>query len=284
MIFKKNKFKIYENKIKYNKINLIYNIELESKITNPIKKLKILHLSDTHFQNKKYLKEEYKLLTKIFEKEKFDLIFHTGDVIDKNVNEFEIEFQNFLKSLKSRYGKFFVLGNHNLYKKNQIKKIEKIMQKNNFKNLTNTNYKINLEEQKIKINLIGLDDAFKGKPNYNSALKNINITQKKKEFNILLTHNLDALKKEKMRYFNLIFSGHLHAGEFNFGIFDGITYLKLVGHFKNIHKQKKGFKQLSNNLISFIHPSNYCGICDKTNNLFNRIFTKKAGPVIIKIK
>jgi len=283
MIFQIKKIKIIENKIKYNKTNIINRIKLSSKITNPIKNFKILHLSDTHFQNKKYLKEEYKKLKKIFEKEEFDFIFHTGDIIEKNVEEFEKEFQDFLKSLKSKYGKYFVYGNHDLYKKKQIEKIKNIMNKNGFENLTNTNKQI--KTNKIKINLIGLDDDYIGNPNYKNSLKNITIpTKKNNEFNILLTHNLDALKKEKTKYFNLVLSGHLHAGEFNFGIIDGTSFLKLKSHFKNIHKQKKGFKLLSKTTISHIHPANFCGICDKTKRKINRLFTKKAGPVIIEIK
>lgn len=253
--------------------NIIYNLKIKSNQFEKIKKLKILHLSDTHFKNKKDLKKEYNILSKIIKEENFDLIFHTGDIIDKNIEEFEIEFKEFLKNIKSKYGKFYILGNHDYYS-NQTEKLNKIMKKTNFINLTNSNLNIKINE-KNSINLIGLDDNYKGNPNFKKATKNI----KEEEFNILLTHNIDALLPSQTKFFNIILSGHLHAGEFNFGLFDGITILKIIKHYKNTHKQTKGFKFLSKKTISFIHPGNFCGICQYK---ISRIFTQKPGIVILE--
>ena len=279
----KENFKKEEIHLPFNKKKIIYRIKIFSPITKELNGLKILHLSDTHFKNKNSSKKEYKILEKIFENQIFDIVIHTGDIIDRDINEFTEEFQNFLKNLDSKYGKYFVFGNHDLYK-GEENEIEKIMTNCGFENLTNKSKKItisdkNNNEKKREIFIVGLDDNYKGKPNFKKATKKT----KKENFNILITHNLDALKKENIDYFKMIFSGHLHAGEFNFLNYTGVTFLKMIKHYEDINKQIKDFKQIGNETISFSHPANYCGICDKTK-IINRTFTKKAGPVIIEFK
>ena len=270
----------YKHSLDYN--TKIYEVNLKSKQTYKLKNLKILHLSDTHFKNSKKQKKEYVKLKSLLKDEIFDLIIHTGDIVDKSYKCFFEEYKDFLNSLQSNLGKFFILGNHDYRDEKEIeskinsKKVIKIMESLNFKSLINSSVKLKYND--FAFNLIGLDDIICGKPDFEKATSQT----KKTDFNILLTHNLDVIKKSQVDYFNLIFSGHLHAGEFNLGLFDGIMVLKLEGHYKNIHKQTKGFKSLGKNTLSFSHPGNFSAMTYKF--CLPRMFTYKAGSVIINFE
>lgn len=264
----------YKHSLNYH--TKIYEVDFISNQTIKLKNLKILHLSDTHFRNSKKQKTEYIKIKSLLKNEQFDLIIHTGDIVDNSHEDFLFEYRDFLKSLKSKLGKYFILGNHDYNRESDSRKIIEIMESLNFSSLINSSIKINYNN--FRFNLIGLDDNIFGKPDFKKATENTN----EKDFNILLTHNLDVLPKDKIEYFNFIFSGHLHAGEFNLGLIDGITILKLEKHYKNIHKQKKGFKSLAKNTLSFSHPANFSAMSHKFK--IPRLFTHKAGSVIINFK
>ena len=280
-MFFKNKIKeIKQNILKINKTTQIYNYTIPITQNHKIKNLKILHLSDTHFSKLKNEKLKNKKLFNKLKKETFDIIIHTGDIIDNYLNEFSKENRNHLKELKAKYGKFYVNGNHE-YLNNEKKEIENLMKKLNFENISNKIKKITLNNNKEKtnnnnkqINLIGIDPL--SKENLNGLKIN------KNEFNILLTHNLDLIKKEKIPLFDFILSGHLHSGEINLGIISGITFLKLKNQFKNKYNQIKKFKKLNQTTISFIHPGMHTHITTKFK--LPRILTQKEGAVIIKFK
>jgi len=274
MFFKTKKVNFTKNILKINKTTKIYKYNINCENTKKLKKIKILHLSDTHFSKfKPNIKKNNELFSKLKNK-KFDIIIHTGDIIEYSLNEFLKKDRNHLKNLKAKYGKYYVNGNHEYYNKKE-KELETIMQTLNFENLSNKTKIIKLENNNNNnINLIGID-PFSNKNN--NRLK-IN----KNDFNLLITHNLDLIKKEKINLFNLILSGHLHSGEINLGIINGITILKLKKIFENKFKQTKKFKKLTKKTLSFIHP----GMYTHSTKIYNlpRILTQKEGAVILKFK
>lgn len=251
--------------------HLIYEYDI---IRKNFPKLKILHLSDTHFENNEKLIEIYKVKKDYFKDIEFDLIIHTGDIIDKNLQSFSDEFKDFLKDLNSKYGKYFVFGNHD-YSSGDIYGLDITMRSLGFENLTNSIKNINIDNKQIR--LIGIDDVLLGNIDENVFHK-VNPD----ENNILITHNIDALPKAYVNLFSLTFSGHLHGGELNLGIVNGIQVLKYIKRkYKNVHQQKCEFKFLSKNCLSFIHPGNYTHVYYKYG--IKRLFIEKEGSVIINL-
>lgn len=252
-------FKKYLEKIDgigKNKVAYYFKLKLKK---SP--KLKILHLSDLHFnkdEKKKIAIAEY---DKYLKNQKFDLILISGDIVDFNITEFTKEYVDFLKNLKAKKGKYYVFGNHDYYTK-RTDKIEQKMKKAGFVNLNNTEKNLN------KIKLIGIDD-------YNYGEKR-DWTFTKDKFTIGMCHNLDSV--DNFSNFDLVLSGHLHEGEINLGIIDGVTKLFLRSGYKNKNKQRKGFKWFGN-CLSFIHPGMHT-----CNPLKRRIFTKKEGIVIFELE
>lgn len=237
-------------------------------------KFSFLHLSDTHFKNSKNSNELISSLS-FLEDMNFDFIFHTGDVIDKNLDEF-LDFQkDFLKDLNSK-NKFYVNGNHEFYDENS-KELEVIMQEDlDFVNLTNKFEGFNLKKRKKKVCVFGLDDYLFGE-------RKVFFDEVEEDnFNILLVHNLDSLHEFDYSKFDLILSGHLHSGEMNFGVFDGCDYLKLKKHYNNFMSQKRGFKFLKENILSFSHPGMYTHVKEKYG--LDRMFVQKEGIVIFEVK
>jgi predicted MPP superfamily phosphohydrolase len=207
--------------------------------------------------------------------EEYDLIVHTGDIIDKSNSDIEKYHIDFLTMLKSKYGKFYVQGNHENY--DDKKELEKIMGMCGFKNLTN-NY-IELEIEGRKIFIAGLDDSLFGFPDSSSFESKI----PKDSFNIAVMHNLDAFEKFFFNKFNLVLSGHLHSGEINFGFFDGIDYMiKFNKHYFNLNQHKKGIKFLTESCLSLISPGMHTHV--KAKYRVPRFFTDKEGPVEISVK
>ncbi|MBC7333576.1 MAG: metallophosphoesterase [Actinobacteria bacterium] len=143
--------------------------------------LKILHLSDFHLRKDRKGKKLFSFLKSLSQQE-VDLIFITGDLVERNEN---IEYlTRMLSVLRAKYGKYAVLGVHDYYNKtpaefirNMFKKKRRYKRENNvdhlISELNNTGIKVLRNESvsvlinsktekkpnKIKrIKIIGLDD------------------------------------------------------------------------------------------------------------------------------
>jgi predicted phosphodiesterase len=240
----------------------VYEYYIKSAGLQDLEGLRILHISDTQFRKNKLLKCEY---AKLLQYEYFDLILHTGDIVQSSENDFTSEHENFLRGLNAKLGKFYILGNHD--RRGKLDQLQQKMDKTGFQELTNKN--INLNYNGKEFNIIGLDEPIYGQPNIESAFADVNEDDR----NIVITHNLDVLTNNVPKCIDLVLSGHTHAGEFNLGrVANGINYLKLVGLFEDLNQQIKGFKQLTDRTLSFIHPATYSRV--------PRIGIPKQGYVI----
>ena len=80
-------------------------------IENSYPKLDILHLSDFHLRGPNRALEKF--IKKTVSKRMYDLVFFTGDLVDKKEG---IEpFMDYVSLLKARYGIFAVWGNHDQF-------------------------------------------------------------------------------------------------------------------------------------------------------------------------
>jgi predicted MPP superfamily phosphohydrolase len=75
------------------------------------------------------------------------------------------------------------------------------------------------------------------------------------EVNILMAHNLDVLTARWPDLFNLVLTGHVHAGEFGIGKFiNGSSFLKLIGDYKDLNQHLVGWNALTERCLSYVSP------------------------------
>lgn len=198
-----------------------YEVKIQKKLAAP---LSILHLSDTHFSGRNLF------LNKFFDKlsqDTYDIAVITGDIIDcpKGISQCV----EALKKIKTRFGFFAVLGNHDYFnygfldafnhnfpyqtypsRKNDADKLQKELMRINIKVLKNQTEEINVPEEKILIH--GLDDPTTGRADVKLIQPNFN----PQRANILLTHTVDALQHIEEGNIDVSFSGHSHGGQIRF--------------------------------------------------------------------
>lgn len=133
-----------------------------------------------------------------------DMILIAGDLIDtsiKNINYLEL-----LNDFSSKYGTFYVLGNHEYYHG-----VEQIHKKLKEYNLTILDNKI---QNFDSFSISGTNDLMGLKyKNFKPDLSPIKPHLNASKFNILLTHQPKFVKKYDVSDFDLVLCGHTHAGQ-----------------------------------------------------------------------
>jgi len=197
------------------------DIELEIvdvKINNLKRPYKIAQLSDIHVGG---------LIDKAFVKElvakvnilKADIIVITGDLVDTKL-EFAKPALNELKNLKSAYGTYFIIGNHEYF--HGVIPIVDYVNSLGIKTLENENiYIADNSEEEDGFNLVGVYDRYgfrygNFKPDIKKAIKDC----KEGSPIVLLAHQPKYLNDlESTENIDLVLCGHTHGGQifpFNF--------------------------------------------------------------------
>lgn len=166
--------------------------------------LKLIHLSDFHYDGKSLTTE---LLLETIEKsnqENPDLIFLTGDYVT-NIPNVIYNLIPHLKHLKSRYGIYACLGNHDVYYRHGKKMIIDALKSIGIEVLWNQIAYPFGEELAI----VGLADfwAKDFNPSLVFSLINPNIPR------IVLSHNPDTAEILQTYRVDLQLSGHTHGGQ-----------------------------------------------------------------------
>ena len=192
---------------------------INTKIDDSFNNLKIVHFSDLHYlrvNGKEKLEEVVKEINTINP----DIVFFTGDLIDKDYklnNKNKEILINLLKEINSKYGKYAVIGNHDYLKDEEL--IKEIYSSSNFKLLKNE-YDINYGENNDKIFIGGLDTYSFNKSDINKVMEYFN-TNEDINYKIILVHEPDYIDTINKNYnVNLVLSGHSHNGQIN------IPYIK----------------------------------------------------------
>ena len=195
-----------------------YKIETKD-IPSSFDGLKIVHFSDLHYlriTNKNTLKaivEEINLINP-------DIVFFTGDLIDKdfNLNEKEEkELTELLNSINSKYGKYTIIGNHDYIK--ETEPLQNIYTNSNFILMQNT-YDIIYGINNEKIFIGGLDTYSYDKSDINKTMEYFD-NNEDINYKIILVHEPDYTDTIINKYdIDLILSGHSHNGQIN------IPYIK----------------------------------------------------------
>jgi predicted MPP superfamily phosphohydrolase len=179
--------------------------------------MKIVHFTDIHYgrtidkNDLDYFVNEVNVL-------KPDLIFFTGDLVDKDTkltSKIKNDIINSLSKLNATIGKYAVSGNHDI----DNSEYQNILSDSGFNNLNN-NFDIIYSKGYESILVAGLESEVKGHPNTNNlndfinakdgSGNNINIVPK---YKILLLHTPDTINKLKNYNFNLVLAGHSHNGQ-----------------------------------------------------------------------
>ncbi len=192
-------FVIYGFLIEPNLIT-VKKIKLQS---DDIKNLKIVFVSDFHFS--KFACLRLKRTVKNINKQNPDIVISGGDYVIMHNADLSMNMEKIasdLSKIKSKYGFYSVLGNHDYYKDGNY--IKSALKKYGIKILENSNYKIERKEGDLYI--AGISDMQTTRYDLNKALNGTDLPV------ILVSHSPDIAKTAKNRV-NLILAGHTHGGQ-----------------------------------------------------------------------
>ena len=210
-------------------------------------KIKIIQISDLHFDELRYF---HKSIAKKINSLKPDLIFITGDSVDKT--EKIDSLNEFLELIDKPIQKYAITGNWEYWGNVNLAKLKNVFSNNNCELLINENRTISLRNREISI--IGIDDYVGGNADFIKAIENL----KKTETNIVLSHcpqHRDIITTQKGDLeIDLVLSGHTHGGQITFL---GIVPFKPQGsgnYLKGWYKESKPKMYISKGIGTSILP------------------------------
>lgn len=180
---------------------------------------KILQISDLH--NKSYGKNNEVLLSKIDEIAP-DYIFLTGDMVSSRDTDFSV-FYDFASKIGSKYDCYYILGNHELDLKNELRNnIYETLK--SYKITVLDNEEIVLTRNNDQINLYGMwyNPKYYIREEFTEENMKKIMGETTDGFNILLTHNPDDFEIYADWGADLTFSGHVHGGMIRLPFIGGI--------------------------------------------------------------
>ncbi len=175
--------------------------------------LTIVQLTDVHIGNtigKEFVQECVERINAL----KPDIVVITGDLLDRKVEDAKDDLSP-LKELQTRFGTYFVLGNHEYY--HGAEDIADYMPELNIKALLNES--IIIRDGDRAVNIVGINDLqsvrFNTLPiDTYRAFENVDKTVP----TILLSHQPKSIEEVKNKKYDLMLSGHTHGGQiFPFG-------------------------------------------------------------------
>ena len=183
-----------------------YNITTQKQLS---KNYKVAFISDLHFPN---TMNEEKLQTYCQEisKEKPDIVLLGGDIVDERTSLEDMQHTfDILSTIESRYGIYYVYGNHDqaLYARHPAFTPDELKQA-----IENNQIKV-LCDEKILINneivLIGRDDRSHQRASLQTLIQGTSST----DFLLVLDHQPVDLETNDLLQVDLQMSGHTHGGQ-----------------------------------------------------------------------
>ncbi|MGN7942343.1 metallophosphoesterase [Virgibacillus sp. 6R] len=167
--------------------------------------LSILQLSDLHLENISISPDG---IYEMLKDEQLDLIVLTGDFLDrKRTIPKLIPYLEKLNQLKSTYGIYAVLGNHDyVLKQPDLQTLIDTLVKYNCKVLKNQHDIISAKG--TFVNIIGIDDFSTKRSNIEASYKGI-----QSGINLVITHDPNIVLQMKNYHFDYLLAGHFHGGQ-----------------------------------------------------------------------
>lgn len=185
----------------------ITNVTIESQdIPTSFDGKRIVFVSDIHHGEALSIERVHKLVQRINDLHP-DIIILGGDYISQEDKYIKPVFDE-LRNLKSIYGVYGVLGNHDYFVNGDLTK--KMMARVGFKLCDNKSYWLKINKDSIKIG--GVDDPDGSKPEIDSTIYDVH----KKDFCILISHRPDCINEINNDLVDLTLSGHTHGGQVTF--------------------------------------------------------------------
>lgn len=235
-----------------------YKIET-SDIDDSFDGLKIVHFSDLH-----YLRVNNSALKKVIDEINLinpDIVFFTGDLIDKDFELNKKDEENLislLSDINSKYGKYAVLGNHDYVKNEEM--LKHIFDSSDFYLMQNS-YDIIYGDDDDKLFIGGVDNYSYDTADIDKAMEYFNDNDDI-NYKIILVHEPDYTDTILSKYdINLILSGHSHNGQIN------IPYLKNFFLPYGSRKYYKNYYRINN---TDLYVSSGIGETTINFRLFNR--------------
>lgn len=185
---------------------------------------KVVQISDAHvgsfFDNHKEVKKAISMINDL----EPDLVVFTGDMVNNFASEAESWVETF-SSIRAKYGKFSILGNHDYgdyskwdsaeAKENNLNRLKEIHAEMGFRLLLNENEMVRVDGEEIS--LIGVENwgvpPFPQHGDLNRAREGVS----DKAFKILLSHDpshWDHVVRKEHSDIDLTLSGHTHGMQF----------------------------------------------------------------------
>ena len=198
-------YSLPEKKFTPNEIDLVeVNITLPDLGKNFVN-YRILNLTDVHlgqWVNPEYLSDLIDYVNTL----NFDLATLTGDYFSYILDGYEDSLKDSFKKLKSKDGKFGVLGNHDHWM--GAEKIRKLFEESDIVDLSNDVCVLSKGEDKL--NLAGVDSSTVCADNLDKVLAKLDDCP-----TVLLAHEPDfANESSQTGKIDLQISGHSHGGQF----------------------------------------------------------------------
>ena len=171
--------------------------------------MKIVQISDLHFDQ---LRSFHKSISRKINSIKPDLVFITGDSVDKTEKIKSLD--EFLNLIDNSIKKYAITGNWEYWGNVNLTELKRTYARHNCELLINEHRTISIKNRELSI--IGIDDFVGGNADFKRAVENL----KETETNIVLTHcpqHRDLIIKQKGNLtIDLVLSGHTHGGQITF--------------------------------------------------------------------
>lgn len=195
------------------------------KISQNLNGLTIAFISDLHYSERINQNIMQQLVDKInmFD---VDVVLFGGDLLEDGIDDLpssdQEELISYLRQVNAPYGKYAVLGNHDLYDDDIKDIVERILYEAEFEIITNKSVMIRKNSNDY-INLVGIDSLLNGSPDINSAYNQI----RNSAYTIALCHTPDIFEDIPYDKTDLVLSGHSHGGQIYIPLLN--SFLRPVG-------------------------------------------------------
>ncbi len=218
-----------------------------NKLPSGLKDFKIAHITDLHVGSQIKAEMVQSVVDKINSMNP-DIVVFTGDAADGSVENYGKEMEP-LKNIKSKYGNYFVTGNHEYYSdlKGWLNKLSEV----GFKILTNESKQIQVEDSTLLVTGIPDRTAKYYVKSHKTNVKKALNGYESSDFKLLLAHQPKDIEHAIKFGYDLQLSGHTHGGQYI-----PFSFLVSLAHpfLKGLH-QKDGTQIYINQGTGFWGPS-----------------------------